>query len=91
MPGAGKTVLTSTVVDYVTDLSQGQNVGIAYMYCQYKSADNQTALDIIPSLATQLVKQLAILPPEVEVFYKKKLNSQKLPQGQNWSSRQSIG
>lgn len=71
IPGAGKTVLTSIVVQDVCSYFHGNStIGIAYIYCQSGRHAEQTTLDIV----TNLLKQLALhvrLPIEVKNLYEK--------------------
>lgn len=57
IPGAGKTILTSIVVDNVmSEFSANPDVAIAYIYCSYRRRDEQD----LQHLLSSLVKQLAI-------------------------------
>ncbi|KAH0563399.1 hypothetical protein GP486_002033 [Trichoglossum hirsutum] len=71
IPGAGKTILTSVVVDhlcskYRTDLS----VGIAYLYCNFRQQHQQKPEDLLSSLLKQLVQKQVSVPESVEKLYK---------------------
>ena len=81
-PGAGKTLLTSIVVQYLqtadwhTDCGQsssirGDKIGIAYIYCDFTNRDGQKPPNILASLIRQLIEQLPSVPQEVEDLYKK--------------------
>ncbi|KAH8802898.1 nucleoside phosphorylase domain-containing protein [Xylogone sp. PMI_703] len=69
IPGAGKTVLTSIVIeDLTTRFSNSPTIGIAYIYCNFNRRDDQT----IDKLLTSLLKQLAErcpLPETVKTLY----------------------
>jgi hypothetical protein len=55
IPGAGKTILTSIVVnDLNTRFTANQNVGIAYLYCNFRQRDEQSAEGLLASLLKQL-------------------------------------
>lgn len=55
IPGAGKTMMTAVVVEYLQTCSQGaHDVGIAYVYCNYKA--EQTIEDLVASLLKQLLQ-----------------------------------
>lgn len=57
IPGAGKTILTSIVVNYFqTDFQKDSNIGIAYLYCNFKRQDKQNLGDLLLSLLKQLVQ-----------------------------------
>jgi Cdc6-like AAA superfamily ATPase len=51
IPGAGKTVLTSIVVEELfTRFENNGNIGIAYLYCNYRQQHQQKFEDLIASL-----------------------------------------
>ncbi|KAF4991196.1 hypothetical protein FDECE_14117 [Fusarium decemcellulare] len=55
MPGAGKTILSSIVIDSLhATARQEQNTGVAYVYCDYEHQDQQHITDILSSLLKQL-------------------------------------
>jgi Cdc6-like AAA superfamily ATPase len=37
IPGAGKTMLISIVIDHLLNTIQDESIGIAYIYCNYRS------------------------------------------------------
>lgn len=56
IPGAGKSILTSIVIEDLTiRFSKATDVGIAYIYCNFKRQEDQK----IESLMASLLKQLA--------------------------------
>ncbi|KAH0535997.1 hypothetical protein FGG08_007114, partial [Glutinoglossum americanum] len=70
IPGAGKTILTSIVVDhlcskYKTDFS----VGIAYLYCNFRQQQQQKPEDLLSSLLKQLVQKQVSVPESVKTLY----------------------
>ncbi|KAL2014011.1 hypothetical protein VTN00DRAFT_1536 [Thermoascus crustaceus] len=55
IPGAGKTILTSIVVDYLWKTFQDDaTVGIAYLYCNFRQRHEQTLEDLLASVLKQL-------------------------------------
>ncbi|KAJ6566485.1 ankyrin repeat-containing domain protein [Mycena capillaripes] len=68
MPGAGKTVLSSLVVHYLTDQSQETNIGVAAIYLNHKETEVQTPVNILTSLWKQLVAGKALSPEVVELY-----------------------
>ena len=77
IPGAGKTILTSIVVEELyerfrsRDVEDGTSIGIAYMYCNFLRRNDQTAYGILASLLKQLCQETASLPEVVRGFYEK--------------------
>ncbi|KAI5816118.1 hypothetical protein BZA77DRAFT_369074 [Pyronema omphalodes] len=67
IPGAGKTVLTSVVIDDL--LSQPNHHAVAYIYFSFSDQATQTPLDILAILTKQLLSQLPSLPSEVLSLY----------------------
>lgn len=55
IPGAGKTMLASIVVEHLCDTFHiGESVGICYIYCNYQRTDEQKLNDLMASLLKQL-------------------------------------
>ncbi|KAK6503772.1 hypothetical protein TWF481_008778 [Arthrobotrys musiformis] len=70
IPGAGKTVLTSIVVDHLsTWILNDEKIGIAYIYCNFKRKDEQKIDDLLSSLLKQLAESKSSLPESVRVLY----------------------
>lgn len=53
-PGAGKTILTSFVIEHLRD--SPENRYVAYIYCDYQDEDQRSATGLAASLLWQLVK-----------------------------------
>lgn len=56
MPGAGKTMMAAITVDHLQKTVQAQDVGIAYIYCNYKARTDQTATNLLAAILKQLVQ-----------------------------------
>ncbi|KFY91029.1 hypothetical protein V498_05706, partial [Pseudogymnoascus sp. VKM F-4517 (FW-2822)] len=70
IPGAGKTILSSIVVDYLyANLQKDANTGIAYLYCNFRRQDEQNADGLLASLLKQLAQGLYPLPESVKSLY----------------------
>ncbi|KAJ9266774.1 hypothetical protein DTO212C5_6201 [Paecilomyces variotii] len=70
IPGAGKTTLTSVVIDELDTLYGDNNsVGIAYIYFSYSRSHEQRIQDILASLLKQLVRKQLHLPDPVKRLY----------------------
>lgn len=70
IPGAGKTILTSIVIDdLVKRFQDDQNVGIAYVFCNFRRQDEQTIDHILLSLLKQLAQAQSALPEAIAELY----------------------
>ncbi|KFY17241.1 hypothetical protein V492_00802 [Pseudogymnoascus sp. VKM F-4246] len=73
--GAGKTVLTSTVVDRVDsylksqrETQPGKRTGLVYLYCRFQNEAEQTVAQFIPSIIRQLAAQDLSTVSQVKKF-----------------------
>jgi cell division protein FtsB len=72
IPGAGKTILTSIVVqELTTRFRNDESIGIAYLYCNFRRQDEQKVDDLLASLLKQLSQERTFLPDSVETLYGK--------------------
>ncbi|KAI2617638.1 hypothetical protein GGS26DRAFT_403231 [Hypomontagnella submonticulosa] len=79
-PGAGKTILTSIVVDDLEEKFDGDStVGIAYVYCNYNSEETQKPKDLISSLLKQLLLRQPSLLRNIQALYDKHKQGQRRP------------
>jgi len=70
IPGAGKTILTSIVVDYLyTKFQKDPSIGIAYLYCNFRRQDEQKPEDLIASLLKQLTQEQSFMSASVKTLY----------------------
>lgn len=70
IPGAGKTILTSTVIeDLITRFQNDTTIGIAYIYCNFRRKDEQKIEDLLASLLKQLAEGQPSLPRNVKELY----------------------
>lgn len=62
IPGAGKTILTSIVVDRLTsEFEGGPSVGVGYIYCNFKRSNEQSIHDLLANLLKQLLLKKLVL------------------------------
>jgi hypothetical protein len=67
IPGAGKTILTSVVVnDLTTRFSHDTSIGIAYIYCDFGRKGEQSTQQLLESLLKQLVQSQSSLPKSLK-------------------------
>lgn len=70
IPGAGKTILTSIVVDDLHKRFRGdRNIGIAYIYCNFRRQDEQKADGLLASLLRQLSQERMSLVDSVKALH----------------------
>ena len=70
IPGAGKTMLVAITIDYLYKrFRHDPKIAVAYVYCNFKRQDDQTAIDLIASLLKQLSQALPLLPEGVRNLY----------------------
>ncbi|KAJ7274220.1 ankyrin repeat-containing domain protein [Mycena rebaudengoi] len=55
MPGAGKSVITSIIVDYLRSRFRDGNIGVACAYLNHKETDSQSPPNILAGLWRQLI------------------------------------
>ncbi|KAL8648633.1 MAG: hypothetical protein Q9210_004877 [Variospora velana] len=77
--GAGKTVMTSIVVNHVTQVTQGKRVAIAYIYCDYKDVKTQSEVELLCSVIRQLAEQTSPLPPKLKAFHNQNTRARRHP------------
>ncbi len=67
IPGAGKTMISSIVIDHLeTEFMNNGNIGIAYLYCNYRQQQQQKTKDLLSSLLKQLAQRQPSVPAEVK-------------------------
>ncbi|KAF7880334.1 uncharacterized protein EAF02_007180 [Botrytis sinoallii] len=70
IPGAGKTILTSIVVEELnTRFQNDKGIGIAYFYCNFRRQHDQKIDDLLLSLLKQLSRYQASLPGAVKDMF----------------------
>src|SRR3989440_8652759 len=61
IPGAGKTMMTAIAINHLCRTAQCDDIGIAYLFCNYKAQADQSG----PSLLAALLKQLVQSRPDI--------------------------
>ncbi|KAI0508725.1 hypothetical protein F5B22DRAFT_381530 [Xylaria bambusicola] len=70
IPGAGKTILTSIVIDELSARFRSDSgTGIAYIYCNFRQEDNQKVENLLASLLKQLAESYTSLPKNLKDLY----------------------
>ncbi|KAK6530790.1 hypothetical protein TWF281_007626 [Arthrobotrys megalospora] len=77
IPGAGKTIITAIVInDLHVRFQNDPNVGIAYIYCDFRKQGDQKLEGLLASLLKQLAQNLSAPPAVVDNFFKTHQNLQ---------------
>jgi Cdc6-like AAA superfamily ATPase len=72
IPGAGKTIITSIVVeDLCIRFQNDASVGIAYVYCNFRRHEEQKPEDLLASLLKQLIQGQPSMPENVKSLYER--------------------
>jgi Holliday junction resolvasome RuvABC ATP-dependent DNA helicase subunit len=70
IPGAGKTILASIVIDELYDrFGSGGEVAIAYLYCNFNRHDEQSAIGLLSNLLKQLAQSQPSLDSSIQKMY----------------------
>ena len=69
IPGAGKTMIAATTVDHLWTYVQDKDIGVAYIYCNYKTQADQTATNLAATILKQLIQErTSIIEPVVNLY-----------------------
>ncbi|RYP88139.1 hypothetical protein DL769_000331 [Monosporascus sp. CRB-8-3] len=80
MPGAGKTILTSIVVDeLMACFGTDKGTCIVYICCNFRRQDEQKAEDLFASLLKQLAQRRSSLPDSVKSLHDEYKNERTRP------------
>ena len=80
IPGSGKTVLCSTIIQSITELSQLEpSTIVAYFYFDFNDPNKQRTESLLRSLLTQFLAQPPSLPQCLQNAYVQSQNGQRQP------------
>jgi hypothetical protein len=80
IPGAGKTILTAiTVYDLEARYCKDSNIGLAYIYCNFRRRGEQQANDLLASVLKQLSQSMSSLPDQLKALWKHHKNDKTRP------------
>lgn len=81
IPGAGKTVCASVVVNDLTErFSSDTNIGIVCVYCSYTQKDSQHTINLLGGILKQLCQRGGSVPQHVRDLYTSHQNGRTGPQ-----------
>ncbi len=69
IPGAGKTVLTSLVIDHLGSRIAAIKPMVAYIFFDYKDRERQTGTAILRSLLRQVIESIGEIPQSIQHLY----------------------
>jgi hypothetical protein len=70
IPGAGKTILMSIVIKELTSrFGNDKSIGIAYLYCDFRRQEEQSAEHFLMSLLKQLAQGRSPLPDSIKSLH----------------------
>ena len=75
MPGAGKTILASTVIDHLLAMLCRGKTSVVYIYCDYGKQHEQSPVNLIASILKQLLQHQFSIPENVRRSYRHHINS----------------
>jgi hypothetical protein len=68
--GAGKMIITSIAFNHLLQSAEDdENIGIAYIYCNFWRQDEQLTGSLLSSLLRQLAETRSSLPTEVKMLF----------------------
>jgi hypothetical protein len=79
IPGAGKTMLAAITIDYLSRTEVGESVGLAYIYCDYKSQADMDVSSLLAALLKQLVMSQSTVNEQISGLFDKYTRSQTEP------------
>ncbi|KAK0726550.1 ankyrin repeat-containing domain protein [Apiosordaria backusii] len=69
IPGAGKTILSSSIINYLQEEVQSQDTGLAYFYCDYKDSQKQDPSKLLSTILAMLAKQNSGVFENIQDFF----------------------
>ena len=80
IPGCGKTILSSTVIEHIVDRRNSDNILIvAYFYIDFREQETQIPENVIRSLLKQICHQCNSVAQELDSLYSSCANGMKSP------------
>ncbi|KAI1751736.1 hypothetical protein F4782DRAFT_540762 [Xylaria castorea] len=70
IPGAGKTMISSLVINHLRRTSDRHGSGVVFLYCNYKEDKERKVVNLLSALLKQLVQELPHTPAVVQTLHK---------------------
>ena len=64
--------ISSLVIDSLREQTSGENIAVLYLYCDYQTQKDQSAVNIIGSLLSQVALGARQIPPEIQRTFEQK-------------------
>jgi hypothetical protein len=80
MPGAGKTMMAAITIDHLHRTMQSDDVGVAYIYCNYKAQEDQSATSLLAAVLKQLVQARPSIAEPMTRLYEQHANKMTKPE-----------
>ncbi|KAJ7589399.1 hypothetical protein C8J56DRAFT_33442 [Mycena floridula] len=71
IPGAGKTILSSIIVEHLCSAISEPKIAVICIYCDYRRQEEQTPTQLLGSVLKQLVQQHPVLSDHLLALHKK--------------------
>ncbi|KAE9362799.1 hypothetical protein N431DRAFT_306139, partial [Stipitochalara longipes BDJ] len=68
-PGSGKTILMSTLIDFLQRTVEEESTLLAYFYCDFRSPETRNPLNLAGSLLAQICFKLKSFPASLETAF----------------------
>ena len=69
IPGAGKTMVAAIAIDQLCRTARSNDIGVAYLFCNYKAQADQSATSLLAALLKQLVQSRPDMAAPVTHIY----------------------
>lgn len=69
IPGAGKTMIAAIVTDHLWKAYQDDDIGIAYLSCNYQRREEQRAVHLVAIILKQLIQERPSVSDSVNALY----------------------
>lgn len=80
IPGAGKTIMSSIVINYLMEKTREDNtIIVAYIYCDYKQYGAQETKDLLANLLKQISQNIDPLPDKLRMLYNRHKDTRTKP------------
>jgi len=78
IPGAGKTIMAATVIDHLLRAAR-HDIGITYLFCEYKAQSDQSTANLFAALLKLLVQTRLGIPTSVRQIYEDHMKQRTRP------------